>query len=79
MNNNFKSLVPILVDTIQNVDEGYFGEDDDGTGLVPIEIKLRSPVMNLLYEYSRSQILSNNDLSGLFSLKWLKFWLTAFV
>lgn len=59
---SWRKLLPYWLDVIRNVQDGYFGEDDDGTGIAPIEIRLRYTVICLLYEISRAQKLSDEDL-----------------
>ncbi|EIM23034.1 hypothetical protein WALSEDRAFT_53811 [Wallemia mellicola CBS 633.66] len=60
---SWRKLLPYWLDVIRNVQDGYFGEDDDGTGIAPIEIRLRYTVICLLYEISRAQKLSDEDLA----------------
>lgn len=59
---NWRKLLPLSQDIIRHVEDGYFGQDDDGTGLVPIEVRLRYPVVCFLFEISRAHKLHHQDL-----------------
>lgn len=61
---NWRRLLPLSQDVIWHVEDGYFGQDDDGTGLIPIEVRLRYPVVFFLYEISRAHKLHQDDLQA---------------